>query len=141
MGLQECQRKHTSTEFLERLFYLEKEEWTEPSKQDYYLAQIAALVRQVLEMFSKNPKTFNTKDFILPFTKESQPTKETPEPSKTLFDDLDEESEDDSGGIEVNPDVVLDEKWARVNAEAQASWGAFLGAKLGEDNGGTSPTT
>ena len=70
MSLQRCKRETSSTEFLDWIRYLEKkriEDLECMSKQDYYLAQIAA---QIHRTYSKKAKTIF--DFILKIKKKKK---------------------------------------------------------------------
>jgi len=115
MTVDEAQAKITSTGFLDWLAFFEVE-WHEKSKQDFYLAQIAATVRQVLEAFSKSPKQIKIGDYLLKFKDEKVTTIPVKERAK-------------DGRIEIGPDAIKDPKWAAVNAKAKAMWGARLGIK------------
>jgi hypothetical protein len=114
--LQECQQGTTSTEFLEWVCFLEMEEYERHSKQDHYLAQIAAEIRQFREIFSRNPRTVSMKEFLLkreegksPSSRASQDS--SPEPIKS--NDKEEE-------------LIQ----AQVAAEhSKAAWAARLGIK------------
>lgn len=63
-GFQETQDAFTSTEFVEACLLLE-EEWTEPSKMEYFMAQIAYYL--VLAN-AKDPEKIKFEDFLLKFT-------------------------------------------------------------------------
>ena len=63
MSLQRCQTETTSTEFLDWQQYL-VQEINFPRKQDYYLAQIAAEVRRVM---NKNPNSIKVEDLLMKF--------------------------------------------------------------------------
>lgn len=69
----ELQTRIGYTEFLDWLTFLGKEEERE-TKQDYYLAQIAAEVRRGQV---KSPKSVKTKDFLLQMKKSDAPDKAT----------------------------------------------------------------
>lgn len=45
--------------------FLDMDEYDVHSKQDYYLAQIAAEIRQFRECFAKTPRTITLKEFLL----------------------------------------------------------------------------
>jgi hypothetical protein len=57
--------KTTSSEFIEWMAFLDLER-NQTSKEDYYLAQVAAEVRR---SFVKSPQSVHVKDFILSFTR------------------------------------------------------------------------
>ena len=57
--------KTTSSEFIEWMAFLDLE-INQTSKEDYYLAQVAAEVRR---SFVKSPQSVHVKDFILSFTR------------------------------------------------------------------------
>lgn len=63
MGLQQCRRETTSSEFSEWLDYLDQDV-NEFHREDYYLAQIAAEIRR---MFSKKPNRIKVDDFLMRF--------------------------------------------------------------------------
>lgn len=104
---------------------LDETDWHTNTKQDHYLAQIAAEIRRIAEGFSKSPKSVNIKDLLIPFKAEPKPTpivQDVPTPVLRVDDDY-----------EVGPDVELqvenpnDPKWERVAANAKSVWAARFG--------------
>ncbi len=70
MSLQRCKKETSSTEFIDWIWYLEKKREDDlecVSKQDFYLAQIAA---QVHRMCSKKAKRIS--DFLLKHKKKKK---------------------------------------------------------------------
>lgn len=113
-SLQKCLNSNTSSEFIQWITELEEIEWTERTKQDHYMAQLAAEVRVFREGFGKTPKGVAVEDLFIKFTKEAQVSKleetETKEP------------------VEPSPELVAsDPKWAAVTAMAKTVWAARLG--------------
>lgn len=62
MPLQRCQAETTSTEFLEWQQYA-RQEFEEPTREELYLAQIAAEMRRFV---AKTPRSVHLGQFILP---------------------------------------------------------------------------
>lgn len=121
---------HTSTEFMEWMVILQEEQ-RETTKQDCYLAQIAAEIRQFREMFSKHPKAIKVAEFLLNFGLSEVPKhKETDDPDKCLSIGslMGDEAPTDlpMEVVEAGPDLMDDPKWARANERAKAMWAAFL---------------
>lgn len=63
MTLDECKRKTTSTQFVQWMYYFEKLE-SEPTADQYYLAQIAAEVRRANQKVER-PNSVKLKHFVL----------------------------------------------------------------------------
>ncbi len=110
MPLQECQARNTSSEFMDWKVFLEQEDLA-VTKQDYYLAQIAAEIRRFLLALCSKDSKVNVEDFLMKF--ETDQPKEIPSTSGR-------------GGIETGPDAIKDPRWALVNANAKAKWGSRL---------------
>lgn len=64
MGIQECKRKHTSSEFVDMIADLENE-WKEHDKIEYYLARIALKIQQAFGT-DKDAK-LTVEDFLMKF--------------------------------------------------------------------------
>jgi hypothetical protein len=106
-----------------------EDEWKENTKQDYYLAQIAAEIRLVREMFASNPKQVSIKDCLLPFSKELNVESESTNPSpkvevKTMRRDLHKEK---PKRVKISKKLAKDPKWAKVDANAKQIWAARMG--------------
>lgn len=84
MTVQEVQSKTTSGEFMEWCAYMEMA-GTEPTPDHYYLAQIAAVIRQNK---AKNPRSVRISQFLLEFkpaTRSKKTKKSTPANSKAFW--------------------------------------------------------
>lgn len=117
-------QSNTSSEFVDWMYFAELE-LVEKTKQDYYLAQIAAEIRQVRQMFADHPKQIALKDCFIPFELEDEGTPPPVIPDKSVIPDTLEEAGE--GWVETGPELVKDPKWAKINAEAKAMWAAFTG--------------
>ena len=65
MSLERCQQETTYYDFLKWMVYFKEEDEKElvhVSKQDFYLAQIAAMI---VATNSKNPKSIKIQDFLV----------------------------------------------------------------------------
>lgn len=71
MSLQRCQCETTSTEFLEWCDYIEQD-LRQHHREDYYLAQIAAVVQRG---YAKYPKQVKLEDYLFSFNEEKGPKK------------------------------------------------------------------
>ena len=79
LPLQETKNSTTASEFVQWMYWLDKEEdrkRKEVTKQDFYLAQIAA---EVCRTVVKDRKSVKNADFLLKFEDESKPKKLTKE--------------------------------------------------------------
>ncbi len=84
MSLEQCQRETSYFDFLGWLEYIKDEEEKElehVSKQDYYLAQIAAMV---VAVNSSNPKSVKIQDFVLKMGNVKEKKKYTKEERTTI---------------------------------------------------------
>jgi hypothetical protein len=66
MSVQECQRKVSSSEFVEWCVVLD-EEWNEHSKQDYYLAQISHAIWTFIYARADQKKSLKLSDCLMEF--------------------------------------------------------------------------
>ena len=127
LPLQECQQKTTSTEFLKWMQHFRQqdvEEWHYVSKQDQYLAQIAAEIRQIrVALTEKEPRLVDVEECVLKFQKsgETPPVQQVTQKTNKHIPEVEREE------VEVGPDLVKDPKWAVVNARAKALWASRLG--------------
>ena len=71
MSVQRCMAETTSSEFVDWVSF-RRTDMNNPSRIDYYLAQIAAEVRR---SNVKHPNKITVKDFLLKFTPKSNPNK------------------------------------------------------------------
>lgn len=67
MSLQRCQHETTSTEFIEWMSHLHKEEWETNTRLHYYLARIAWEIYIFRQTFMKTPKPLPLEDFLMKF--------------------------------------------------------------------------
>ena len=114
---------------------MEREEWTEPNRECYYMAQIAASLKAIMGMFDKNPKAVHLQDCILPFTAQKELQDEEDE-----WEGLEEEAVQQPRietvqssqrrrkvkDIVPSKAAMKDPHWKRVNENAKAVWGARL---------------
>jgi hypothetical protein len=121
MSLQRCKDETTSTELPLWMAYLDMLEESH-TKQDYYLANIAAtVIRSVVS--TADQKKVKLEDYLLTFKRD------VPKPPITQLEPLEDEEEDDGtiGQIIVrrDPNLTPEEAEARVQA-SKAAWGDFL---------------
>jgi hypothetical protein len=99
------------------MVYIERMEGVR-SKEEFYLAQIAAEIRRTREMFAKTPKQVSIDDYLLNFTNDTvvatRSRQEAAEPVKKIVP-----------GAEAMKDL----HWARVNANAMRGWAARFGKR------------
>lgn len=70
MAYQECQDKHTGSEFIRWCHFLEWEDTDGFHREDYYFAQLTALLASLIEgLSSKSPKRIKIEDCLLDFKK------------------------------------------------------------------------
>lgn len=110
---------HTSTEFVDWCVALDRMEWEENTKLEYYLAQIAVEIHNFQQGFVKNGKGITIEDRLIRFSRSDGTTveivhKKEPEKPKEY---------------KVGPELMRDPKWAAVNANAKAAWGSRIGIK------------
>ena len=112
------------------------------TKTDYFLAQIAAEIAQVREMFAKNPKSIDIRSKLIKFTDQPQeePRQEEPKPdlpeTHTMRNERVESKKVEppkEKQYEIGPELVKNPKWAEVNRRAQQLWAARMGVKSLED--------
>lgn len=108
---------------MEWLVFLEKVEWLDKTKTDYYLAQIAAEIRQFREGFSNSPKSISIQDCLIPFQNDTGEQPVTPAPTRAI------ETGTKAAMYEAGPELVKDPKWAAVNAKAKAHWASLCGVR------------
>jgi hypothetical protein len=102
-------RKTSSTEFMEWQMFLKMRRWEQRTKQDYYLAQIAAEIRAIRFGFSGKKEGVSIEDCILQDSdKPASPHSGRPE-------------------IECGPEAMRDPRWAAVNSEAKSQWAKRIG--------------
>lgn len=115
----ELKAKVSSTQFIDYCTLLDKMNWEQPDRTCYYLAQVAAEIRQFREGFTDKPRPVSTKDFILPFG--------TVEVSGEFHRAPGKPAAAEGVQYEVGPQLVQDPKWAEVNARAKGHYAAIFG--------------
>jgi hypothetical protein len=70
MAHQECRRKHTATEAIEWKVILE-EKAQERKVDHYYMAQLAMMLKWMINVWTETREDLNIKDWLLNFKKES----------------------------------------------------------------------
>jgi len=84
LSLKKCKKETTYVEFLKWIEFFRKEdelEFEKVEKQDYYLAQVAAMV---VAANSKNPKSIKITDFLIKVDKKKEEKKLTKEQRTTI---------------------------------------------------------
>ncbi len=113
------------------MLYLEQLEWHDRTKNDYYLAQIAAEIRQFREGFATRPKSISIEDCMLPFIS----TTGESTTSTSTNPDIPPSTIRGRQPIEPGPDAIKDPKWAEVNRRAKSHWAGMLGVESLEELG------
>jgi hypothetical protein len=108
------------------MVFYNQTEWH--SRQDYYLAQIAAEIRRVRQMFAKNPQAIPVSDCLIKYT-DDQPMQQS-EPRTQRSESVVSKPKDE---IEIGPDAMKDPKWSKVTENAKLLWAARFGLSSFED--------
>ncbi len=137
MTVEECQAKVSSTEFVDWMVVLEKLDWEEHSKQDHYLAQIAAEIHNFAASFAKGGKACSPNDKLIKFQPSGTKKVETPQEQRVpitaparprLMRDPSDQSPK-PGEVEIGPELMQDVKWQRTTAIAKSAWAGMVGVK------------
>lgn len=131
MPLQECQRLTTSLEFVEWCQVLNDLEWGERTREEFYLAQIAAEIRVIREGFSKEPKPVKPSDLLLDFMpKGGRPRPKRRRRQRTAAEAAPPRQNGPAREYAPGPELVQDPKWWAANVKARAVWLARLGGNV-----------